>query len=117
MGRGAKQGESPGVIDDVATAVASLVESVVEYAPLVITNVGVILAVGVLALLFGDQLVAAMIHSTDRSEAVEQPSCDVCGTVMREADSAYVCGYCGHAVDVPLMEHPGDDDLPGTRGG
>jgi hypothetical protein len=33
---------------------------------------------------------------------------------MREADGGYVCGWCGHTIDVPWVERPrGADELPG----
>lgn len=46
-----------------------------------------------------------------------EPSCEVCGTVMYVIDGGYLCRACGFEVDIPWVEHPGGDDLPGIRGG
>ncbi|GAB2702460.1 ribosomal protein S27AE [Microbacterium marinum] len=54
---------------------------------------------------------------SDGFEAGEQPSCERCGTVMRESDGEYVCGYCGWSLEVPWVERPSaGDDLPGVGG-
>lgn len=49
----------------------------------------------------------------DPFDGGEQPRCDRCGTVMRDADGGYSCGGCGHFVDTPWVERPhGGDHLP-----
>ncbi len=43
----------------------------------------------------------------------EQPKCPTCGTVMRDVDGGYVCGWDGTTIDVPWVERPGgSDELP-----
>ncbi|WP_181574253.1 hypothetical protein [Microbacterium sp. SMR1] len=54
----------------------------------------------------------------DELESGEQPNCDLCGTVMRTADGAFECGYCGYSVDIPWVERASaDDEARGIRGG
>ncbi len=46
-------------------------------------------------------------------EGGEQPRCDRCGTVMRDADGGYLCGGCGHFVVMPWVVRPrSGDHLP-----
>jgi tRNA(Ile2) C34 agmatinyltransferase TiaS len=53
----------------------------------------------------------------DELDLGAEPHCPVCGTVMRTADGGYRCGGCGHWVDIPWVEAPRSDDLPGIHGG
>lgn len=58
-----------------------------------------------------------MTLPADTFEGGAQPNCDVCGTVMRDADGGYVCGGCGWFQDVPWIERPrGSDGFPGFSG-
>lgn len=53
----------------------------------------------------------------DDFDAGAQPTCPTCGTVMRETDGAYACGWDGTRIEVPWAERArGGDDLPGIRG-
>lgn len=45
-----------------------------------------------------------------------QPRCEACGTVMHVVDGGYLCRACGHMVDIPWIEHPGDGDNEVTAG-
>lgn len=57
-----------------------------------------------------------MTGSDDLDEAV-QPSCPLCGTVLREVDGGYECAWDGTRIDVPWAERPTDgDDLPSVLG-
>jgi len=54
----------------------------------------------------------------DELEGGEQPNFDLYGTVMRTADGAFECGYCGYSVEIPWVERPrSGDDAHGIRGG
>lgn len=46
-----------------------------------------------------------------------EPRCEICGIVMRTVDGGYRCGGCGYEIDIPWIEAPRGDDLPGIRGG
>ena len=53
----------------------------------------------------------------DDADAGAEPHCEVCGTVMHVIDGGYRCRTCGHVVEIPWVEHPGDGDaLPGRWG-
>lgn len=53
----------------------------------------------------------------DDVDAGAEPHCEVCGTVMHVIDGGYRCRGCGHVVEIPWVEHPGDGDaLPGRWG-
>lgn len=41
-----------------------------------------------------------------------QPTCDLCGTVMRTVDGGYACGGCGYEIDIPWIERPGQRRRP-----
>lgn len=45
-----------------------------------------------------------------------QPRCEACETVMHVVDGGYRCRACGHMVDIPWVEHPGDGDDEVTAG-
>jgi hypothetical protein len=50
---------------------------------------------------------------TDPLDDAGQPECPTCGTVMRENDGGYECGWDGTRIDIPWVERPtGGDDLP-----
>ena len=57
------------------------------------------------------------MHEDDGFDDGAQPTCDLCGTVMRTIDGGYQCGGCGYEVEVPWVEVPDGDGLPGIRGG
>ncbi len=56
------------------------------------------------------------MHLDDDLDAGAQPSCPTCGTVMREGDGGYECGWDGTRIEVPWVERPRSGDaLPGIR--
>lgn len=50
----------------------------------------------------------------DEFYAAETPHCERCGTVLRDADGGYECGYCGWRIEIPWVERPTEGD--GIRG-
>jgi len=43
-------------------------------------------------------------------DAAAQPSCPTCLTVMQPNDGGDECRECGHRVEWPAAEHPGDGE-------
>ena len=59
---------------------------------------------------------APMIGDDGLTTAV-QPACPTCGTVLHTLRRGFGCRTCGHEVEIPWVEHPGDGDaLPGRWG-
>lgn len=53
---------------------------------------------------------------TDPLDDVPPVTCPTCGTVMRDTEGGYECGWDGTTLDVPWVERPtSGDDLPNIR--